>query len=413
MTHAIPKFSIVIPTTRPHLLRFSLASVLAQTMTNFEVIISHNVPLTAPDLDWLPHDPRIRYLRPPQQLPQYENWDFVCQAARGDWMGLLGDDDALVPQALEIAMATAEANPDIKLMSWNWGSFVAEDWPEPHIRGIASLPAFTGRIQRTSCDDFLTRLFGMRAADQLYMKKFLPSIMRGSYRRDLREALVARVGHICMAWTPDYAAACHAMTYCEEMLSIDLPLVILGTTTDSMAAIYSGRPEVYQNNFIASGSPEYRFTKVQAKVHSRPLIAETIMLMRERVPERLEKYQFDILNFLEWHYAGLLERDAVVNTAVTELWTVVGQLPAEQQAILLPRLKAVEARRPAPPPPVSTRQRIKELLLRNRLLRPLVIAQTARNGANLAWEKTAIRNINDFAAFVGKIIAGNKGLRVR
>ena len=413
---AAPKFSVVIPTTRPHLLRFSLASVLAQTMTDFEVIISYNVPPGVPDLDWLPDDPRIRYLRPPQQLTQYDNWDFVCQAARGDWMGLLGDDDALVPQALEVALAAAKANSDLAIMSWKWGSFVAEDWPEPHIRGTASLPAFTGQTKRVSCHDFLTRLFGMRAADQPYMKTFLPSIMRGAYRRELREAMIARLGHICMPWTPDYAAASHAMTYCREMLSIDLPLVILGTTTDSMAAIYSGRPEVYQANFSASGSPEYRFTRVQAKVHSRPLIAETIMLMRERIPERLGQYQFDLGNFLEWHYAGLLERDAFadVKSALDEFWTVVGGLTEDERQALTPRLKALETMRGRPTSPAgpTARRHLKQFLLATPSLRFLASAQAARSGAELLWEKTGIRSINEFAAFTGDIIARECGPKV-
>lgn len=414
----MPKYSVVIPTTRPHLLRYSLASVLTQTMPDFEVIISYNVPPGVPDLDWLPDDPRIRYLRPERQLTQYENWDFVCQAARGTWMGLLGDDDALVPQALETALAAAAANPDIKLMSWKWGGFVSDDWPEPHACGLATVPRFTGETRRVSCGDFLARLYAMRAADQAYMKAFLPSIMRGAYHIDIRKALVERVGHICMPWTPDYAAASLAMTYCDEMLSIDLPLVILGTTTDSMAAIYSGRPEVYQANFVASGSPEYRFTRVQAKVHSRPLIAETIMLMRERVPERLGQMRFELINFLEWHYAGLLERDAVadVDAAMAEFRKVVGELPDAERAALLPRLELLQSRRAqyARPPPKPGRLReVKQFFLTRRVTRWLLSSKVARDGAEIAWPGSTVRDIVQFAALTGDLIGLNHGLKAR
>lgn len=413
-----PKYSVVIPTTRPHLLRYSLASVLAQTMRDFEVIISYNVPPGVPDIDWLPDDPRIRYLRPERQLTQYENWDFVCQAARGTWMGLLGDDDALVPQALEIALEAAASNPDIKLISWKWGGFVSEDWPEPHTRGLATVPRFTGKTTRVSCHDFLTRLYGMRAADQSHMKTFLPSIMRGAYHIDIRNALVERIGHICMPWTPDYAAASLAMTYCGEMLSIDLPLVILGTTTDSMAAIYSGRPEVYQANFVASGSPEYRFTRVQAKVHSRPLIAETIMMMRERVPERLGAMQFELTNFLEWHYAGLLERDSVANVdaALAEFDKVVGDLSDAERATLLPRLEQLQKKRAqyAPPPPKPGRLRwLKQFFLTRPATRGLFSSTVARGGVEIAWPGTPVRDIVQFAALTGDLIDRNHGLRTQ
>jgi hypothetical protein len=40
----MPYLSVIIPTTRPHYLKYSLASVLAQSDKDIEVIIAFNPP---------------------------------------------------------------------------------------------------------------------------------------------------------------------------------------------------------------------------------------------------------------------------------------------------------------------------------------------------------------------------------
>lgn len=319
MPDRAPFFSIVIPTTRPHLLRYSLASALAQTFSDFEVVVSHNTNPGAPALDWLPSDTRIRYIRPASFLPQHEHWDFALRQARGRWQLLLGDDDAIVPSLLSIAAEAAERFPSIPIISWTWCSFVDQQWPEARTAGLASVPPYTAGLEVTACNDYLDCLFRMNPRKMPLMKRFLPSIMRGMYRSDL--ARIAREnfgGQLCGEWTPDYSAVAHVLPFTREMLLIDMPLLTFGTTRDSMAAIYAGESDVYAQNFERAGRPRYRHIPVQSKAHSRPLIAETLMIAREMRPQQLGHLDFDLVSFLNWHYAGLMEMKALGRDVVQD-----------------------------------------------------------------------------------------------
>lgn len=123
-----PLLSIVIPTTRPHYLQYSLKSVLAQDFSNFEVIIPFN-PAPGVQLGDLPADPRIRVITANRFLPMHENWEAGFSAARGEWVTLLGDDDCYISGAFtEIADALRRA-PDLDMLIWKWGFYLSTDFP--------------------------------------------------------------------------------------------------------------------------------------------------------------------------------------------------------------------------------------------------------------------------------------------
>jgi hypothetical protein len=98
--------SVIIPThNRPALLRRAIASVLAQTCADWELLVMGD---GAGPLE-MPADPRIRYVDGPRQsYPPGGEWLLGGTAAfnrgldlaRGEWVTGLGDDDELPPDAL-------------------------------------------------------------------------------------------------------------------------------------------------------------------------------------------------------------------------------------------------------------------------------------------------------------------------
>jgi GT2 family glycosyltransferase len=96
-----PQVSICIPAyNRPDELRVSVASALAQTAADLEVIVTddsdHDQNLAA-EFD----DGRLRYYWNPQRLGMAANWQRAISLARGRYVGLLMDDDRLLPTFLE------------------------------------------------------------------------------------------------------------------------------------------------------------------------------------------------------------------------------------------------------------------------------------------------------------------------
>lgn len=100
-----PNVSVVIPTrNRPTLVIRAVASVLAQTYRDFEVI----VVIDGPDPDtavalapWLRKDARLRVLESDHCVGSGSARNCGIEASRGAWVALLDDDDEWLPQKLE------------------------------------------------------------------------------------------------------------------------------------------------------------------------------------------------------------------------------------------------------------------------------------------------------------------------
>ena len=98
-----PLLSIIIPTReRAETLGYTLRTVLDQITRNFEVIVSDNFSQdnTAQVVSSF-SDPRIRLINPGRRLSMCDHWDFALLHAAGDYVMFIGDDDAILPGALD------------------------------------------------------------------------------------------------------------------------------------------------------------------------------------------------------------------------------------------------------------------------------------------------------------------------
>ncbi|WP_442786280.1 glycosyltransferase family 2 protein [Leptothoe sp. PORK10 BA2] len=111
----MPKVSICIPTyNRAHILPYAVNSVLNQTFGDFELLICDDA---SPDntaevvAQW--DDPRINYIRHPQNIQRSRNMRSGYDAAKGDYFIKFDDDDALTATFLERTVAIMAAQPQI------------------------------------------------------------------------------------------------------------------------------------------------------------------------------------------------------------------------------------------------------------------------------------------------------------
>jgi glycosyltransferase involved in cell wall biosynthesis len=106
-----PKFSIAIPAyNRPAYLSQAIASVLAQTIDDFEVIVSDDC--STDDLAMVVasfRDSRIKYHRSATRQGAARNHQLSVELSRGDYVVNLHSDDLLLPSYLEIAGSELDA----------------------------------------------------------------------------------------------------------------------------------------------------------------------------------------------------------------------------------------------------------------------------------------------------------------
>jgi len=104
------KFSILLPTrNRLEYLRLAVTSVLRQDFDDWEIVISDNC--SEDDLAGYVGelaDPRIVYTRAERSIPVTENWNRALAHSSGDYIVMLGDDDALLGSYLRHMSALIE-----------------------------------------------------------------------------------------------------------------------------------------------------------------------------------------------------------------------------------------------------------------------------------------------------------------
>ncbi len=110
-----PKVSVCIPTyNRADILPYAVKSVLSQNYPNFELIICDDAsPDHTPTIVGQWSDPRIRYLRHPQNIQRSRNMRSGYEAAKGEYFIKFDDDDALTPTFLEKAVAILDHQPQV------------------------------------------------------------------------------------------------------------------------------------------------------------------------------------------------------------------------------------------------------------------------------------------------------------
>jgi glycosyltransferase involved in cell wall biosynthesis len=119
---APPRVSVVIPTyNRAELLQQAIDSVLAQTFADFEVIVvddasTDETGAVATAID----DDRIRYIRHEQNRHGAAARNTGIEAARGEYVAFLDDDDEWYPEKLAKQVAVMEDSPADVALVYCW-----------------------------------------------------------------------------------------------------------------------------------------------------------------------------------------------------------------------------------------------------------------------------------------------------
>ena len=112
----------------------ALDSLLAQTFSDFELLISDNASEDGTETicrDYARRDARIRYVRQERNLGLFANVEFVMRQARGAYFMLVGDDDLYAPQYLATLVDLLAADPAVGLAYADFGYVTSDDVPVP------------------------------------------------------------------------------------------------------------------------------------------------------------------------------------------------------------------------------------------------------------------------------------------
>ena len=183
----IPFFSVVIPTfNRSRLVTYAVESILRQTFDDFEVVVCDNCSTDdTGEVVGRMADPRVRYVRTPAHWVIAESWEFARTQARGSFIVMLSDDDALVPTALE-AFAREIRRHEADFLFCGVSEYRDGSFPGPG-RNTLSCPRFSGGSRLVPAEQFLHPLFAFKGRFSMHPSAFV-------FARALADLVASRCG---------------------------------------------------------------------------------------------------------------------------------------------------------------------------------------------------------------------------
>uniref|UniRef100_B8HXQ7 Glycosyl transferase family 2 n=1 Tax=Cyanothece sp. (strain PCC 7425 / ATCC 29141) TaxID=395961 RepID=B8HXQ7_CYAP4 len=119
MSNSQPRVSIGLPVYNgENFIREAIDSILAQTFTDFELIISDNASTDRTESicrDYMAQDPRVRYCRNSRNLGVAGNFTRLLELAQGEYFKWASHDDKIAPELIEQCVQVLDQDPKIVL----------------------------------------------------------------------------------------------------------------------------------------------------------------------------------------------------------------------------------------------------------------------------------------------------------
>lgn len=226
------KYSVVIPTRNawPYI-KYAVDSVLSNCYTDFELIISLNSDDSKTE-EYLKTlvDNRLIIVRPDSPLSMSENYEFGVSHARGEWIILIGSDDALTSTFFQDADLHMEKFCDSKVITWNRAYFFWPNSPEKYFGQSVDYVSSNLTWIRNPFFELIKALSGAKSMFNL------PQLYTGSL---VHRDVIARVkskteGIFFLGLIPDVYSSVAILLNVDSYLEIDKPLSWIGTSGQSM-----------------------------------------------------------------------------------------------------------------------------------------------------------------------------------
>ena len=197
-----PLLSIVIPTReRASVLQYTLETVLTLKNPDFEIIVCDNVSTDGTrEVVQRFSDPRLKYSCSDSRLTMPQNFERGLKLATGEFVMTIGDDDLLIEENVELALASA-ARTGADLIYWNRAVFYWGSYPDTTQNGAFMIPNGRGAFPVD------TRTLLTTAYRGLVSYQYLPSVYNSLCRRSVLER---------------YYSFLHGQYFPEYVVSVDV-----------------------------------------------------------------------------------------------------------------------------------------------------------------------------------------------
>ena len=232
-----PKYSIIIPTRNGlKYLQFAIKSVLQQSESNVELIVSDN---HSTDGTWeyinSIKDSRLVCIQPERPLSMINHFEFVLQQPKGEWITLFGDDDGVQPYFFELANELTKKYNHLEVINSTRSYYC---WEGSEIRYNCVVDyAGAYKFEIIKSVKALRKLLFGKAEYFDFPQFYTGTIFKRSFLDNVRKK---QAGIIFNSITPDANSAAIILKNVKEYAYSHIPLGWVGTSVKSTGFSASG-----------------------------------------------------------------------------------------------------------------------------------------------------------------------------
>lgn len=307
-----PLLSLIVPTRDgSQTLKATLTSAVAQASSDYEIVVSDNMSQDGTrQIVEAFGDPRIRYVNTARRLSMCDNYEFAFDHAEGAYTLIIGNDDAVIPGALDQLLASLRSQPEPLIHMWPLHIY---EWPA---NGIAANVAYLAPQNEPNELDLKKKA---RSVMGLGGWKYyeLPSPYHSAIPRELLLRVRERTGRIFNSTQPDVFTAMALPAFADRAINLGHTVTLNGRSAGSNGLGFvrrSARKNI--ERFVREyGDYSFHETLLQSAPATVNMIPDAVLRARDYFPELYEGTSFNFSAM--WAYVcriGFMDYSEVVRS---------------------------------------------------------------------------------------------------
>lgn len=284
-----PFISLIIPTReRADTLLFAIKTALDQQSQDYEVIVSDNFSQdNTKEVVQSFNDPRLVYINTGRRLSMCDNYEFALEHAKGEYLIIIGDDDAVMPGAIDKLKITIKEKPGLVY----WWSKPVYTWPKDG-RG-ASAAYLSIKINPPVID--LKKFARKLATEMTRGAEWLANPYHNAVSKSILDAIRKQTGRVFHSTQPDAFTAFAIPAFCDTAINVGYIVTVAGRSPKANSAVaYDWVGRLNTEKFLK----EYRDYKIHPSLFPgidplANLIVDTILVARDKFPQLYKGTHFN------------------------------------------------------------------------------------------------------------------------
>lgn len=281
----------------------AIQSILDYDDDRLEITIADNSSTTlVKDFVEKVNSCKVKYFYDDSEISSNQNFNRAVELTTGEYVIVIGDDDSILPNAVEVAKWASENNIDSicskKIVTYYWPGALKQ-FPTGHL----IIPQGTTFKTQVNLKTELESL--IKNGLQHYLLFSLPKTYHGIVKKEVLNKIKSQTGHFYGGLSPDTYSCIAVSCIAKNHYLIDHPITIAGicatsTTADNFTGKHSGS---LKNIPHLKNRPNYVWHKMVPKYYSVNTIwAESGLkaLDELRRDDLLSKFNIHQLFILGW-----------------------------------------------------------------------------------------------------------------